>query len=180
MLIESIGGIFTSSAAAADTTPCEFWFSALVHTRLVCLWRDMSSSSLCISLSHWTPHLCIYFCTSFGSHSYDIPFLNLPGFFFFWQPVNMSPPFYPLCSYVFNYLLLSLISPIHHYFSFFVLLKFELYHISFLISVFQIQMSSLLLVLTMRRSSIGFISVMYNLFLVCLLINLHVIKFLWV
>jgi hypothetical protein len=71
----------------------------------------------------------------------------LTGFVLFY-PVKMSPPLYPLRSYVFNYIFFC---PIHNYFLFSILLQFELDRASFLISVFQMQVSCLHLVLIMSR-----------------------------
>jgi hypothetical protein len=42
----------------------------LVHIRLFCLWRHMSSSSLLISLNHFKPNFPLYFWASFISPSY--------------------------------------------------------------------------------------------------------------
>ena len=100
--------IHTSSSSSGDTTaPCVFRSSAPAHTRLFCLWRNMPSFSLLISLHHLTSQMSIYFLTSFGSHSHGIPFRKLPSCFCFSHPVKMSPPFYHLCSYVFNYIFSS-------------------------------------------------------------------------
>ena len=60
--------------------------------------------------------------TSFRCHSHGNPFRNLPHCFHFFHSVKMSPQFYPLSSYVFNYIFslinfsnLSLFLTLHPY-----------------------------------------------------------------
>ena len=46
--------------SADITTPCEFWFSTLVLTRLSCFWRDTVCSSLLMSKSFNTSSLHMF------------------------------------------------------------------------------------------------------------------------
>jgi hypothetical protein len=99
------------SSYSGTTTPCEFWFSAPVHTRLFRLRRDISNTSLLISLNHVTSRLSIHFWTPFGTHSYGTPLCNLPRSFRFFSILLRRPHHFFLCA-VFC---LTIHSPLIHF-----------------------------------------------------------------
>lgn len=88
-------------SSSADTAACCGF--DLLHqfiSRLFCVSRDTSSSSPVTAWEHLTLYPAIYFWTSFGSHSCEIPFRDLPDCLCFFHFVKMSPPFHRTLSWL--------------------------------------------------------------------------------